>query len=75
MPNAYTWQVVSQTNDSQFDNMGNVTYGKTVTFTIEPINYTGTLFIPNIIYAKPDAVQETIQAEVDNIMAVHNLSG
>jgi len=75
MDNDYTWSVTGQQNDTQFDASGNVTYGKTVTFTIQPTGYTGTIFIPDIIYQNVQAVQEKIQAEVDSIMAVHNLSG
>lgn len=75
MSNGYSWQVVSQQNDQQFGTDGSVTTGKTVTFSIMPSGYTGTLFIPDVIYQNTDAVKEMIQNEVDQIMAVHQLTG
>lgn len=75
MADTYTWQVTGQATQTQFDPAGGVTTGKDITFQIMPTGYTGTLFVPDIIYQNPEAVKEKIQAEVDSIMAVHSLSG
>lgn len=75
MANGYSWSVVSQQNDQQFDLSGNVVTGKTITFSILPQGYTGSLFVPDVIYANTDAVKEAIQMEVDQIVAVHQLTG
>lgn len=71
----YTWTVTGQTPETQFDNAGNQTQGKTVTFTVQPSGYTGSVFIPDVVYQNVDGVKERIQAEVDSVMAVHQLSG
>lgn len=71
----YSWEVTSQANEQQIDATGNLVTGKNVTFTIMPTGYTGTLFIPDVIYANTDAAREAIQREVDAVVAVHNLTG
>lgn len=71
----YTWSVTGQTPETQFDNQGNQTTGKNVSFTIQPSGYTGAVFIPDVLYVNTDAVRERIQTEVDAVMQVHQLSG
>lgn len=71
----YTWEVTGQVPDQVFDNQGNVTTGKTISFTISPQGYSGTIFVPDATYKNLDSVRTMIQAEVDAIVAVHGLSG
>lgn len=73
--NGYTWSVTGQQNDSQIDTAGNVIAGKTVTFQITPSGQTGTVFIPNTSYSNTNSVREMIQAEVDQLETVRNLTG
>lgn len=73
--NGYTWEVTQQIPDTQFDNQGNSTTGKTISFKISPSGYTGQLFVPDAVYANTEAVKEMLQHEVDTVMAVHTLSG
>lgn len=75
MDSSYTWKVVSQTQDTQFDTAGNQVTGKQITFQVQPTGYNGTVFVPDAIYPNPDAVRELIQAEVDSVMSVHGLNG
>ena len=71
----YQWSVTGQTPETQFDNNGNQTTGKNVSFTVQPSGYQGMVFIPDVLYVNPDAVRERIQSEVDAVMAVHGLTG
>lgn len=71
----YTWTVTAQTPETVFDNNGNSTTGKQVSFTVQPSGYQGQVFIPDSVYANVEGVRERIQGEVDIVMAVHNLSG
>lgn len=71
----YTWTVTGQTPETVFDNAGNQTTGKNVSFTIQPSGYTGSVFVPDVLYNNVAAVQERIQTEVDAVMAIHQLSG
>lgn len=71
----YSWQVTGQQNETQFDTSGGSTTGKLVSFSILPSGYTGSLFIPDVIYQNTQAVKEMLQSEVDQIMAVHQLTG
>jgi hypothetical protein len=71
----YSWQVTGQAPDQQINQNGDIVNGKLVTFTVNPQGYTGTIFIPDVIYGNIDATREMIQREVDNIVAVHQLSG
>lgn len=74
-PKDYTWQVTGQTQETQFLDNGNQVTGKLVAFTVQPSGYTGSVFIPDAIYQNREAVQETIQGEVDAVMAIHTLKG
>jgi hypothetical protein len=75
MSNGYSWQVTAQSNEQNFDAQGNVTNGKSITFTIPEYGYTGTIFVPDAVYSSTDAVKNLIQSEVDQVVAVHQLNG
>lgn len=69
------WQVTGQTDTQEFDPSGNVQNGKTVTFVVTATGTTHSVFVPDVIYANTEAVRELIQSQVDQITAVHRLSG
>lgn len=71
----YTWQVTGQTQETQFDTLGNAIPGKQVTFTVQPSGYVGSVFIPDSVYANVDAVRERIQAEASMVSAIHGMTG
>lgn len=69
-----TWQVTNQEPAQEFPTNGNPVTGKRITFTTST-GYSGTVFVPDPVYAQPDQVKEIIANEVRRVVAIHTLTG
>lgn len=69
-----TWTVTSQSPAQQPDAMGNLISGRNIQYQTNT-GYTGSVFVPDSVYADVNAVQALLQADVQQVAAVSALGG